>query len=195
MCLRLRLLPEFECLWSSKLFQVSSGATPDNTNKTCLSSYQFYSSGNNTCTSCLSNSHLDNNECVCDSDSYLSSNASGVLTCFKCPSGATPDNTNKTCTCPANKFYSSGNNTCTSCLSNSHLDNNECVCDSDSYLSSNASGVLTCFKCPSGALDNTNKTCTCPANQFYSSGNNTCTSCLSNSPQIIMNVSATPTPT
>ncbi|CAL6056187.1 Conserved_hypothetical protein [Hexamita inflata] len=164
-------------------FKCPSGATPDNTNKTCTCpANKFYSSGNNTCTSCLSNSHLDNNECVCDSDSYLSSNTSGVLSCFKCPSGATPDNTNKTCTCPANKFYSSGNNTCTSCLSNSTLVNNECVCDSDSYLSSNTSGVLSCFKCPSGATpDNTNKTCTCPANKFYSSGNNTCTSCLSNS--------------
>ncbi|CAL6026337.1 Conserved_hypothetical protein [Hexamita inflata] len=164
-------------------FKCPSGATPDNTNKTCTCpANKFYSSGNNTCTSCLSNSTLVNNECVCDSDSYLSSNTSGVLTCFKCPSGATPDNTNKTCTCPANKFYSSGNNTCTSCLSNSTLVNNECVCDSDSYLSSNTSGVLTCFKCPSGATpDNTNKTCTCPANKFYSSGNNTCTSCLSNS--------------
>ncbi|CAL6056207.1 Conserved_hypothetical protein [Hexamita inflata] len=178
-------------------FKCPSGATPDNIIKTCACpDNQFYSSGNNTCTSCLSNSTLVNNECVCDSDSFLSSNASGVLSCFKCPSGATPDNIIKTCTCPDNQFYSSGNNTCTSCLSNSHLDNNECVCDSDSYLSSNASGVLSCFKCPSGATpDNINKTCACPANQFYSSGNNTCTSCLSNSPQIIMNVSATPTPT
>ncbi|CAL6056203.1 Growth_factor receptor cysteine-rich domain superfamily [Hexamita inflata] len=63
----------------------------------------------------------------CDSDSYLSSNTSGVLTCFKCPSGATPDNTNKTCTCPANKFYSSGNNTCTTCLSNSPSQQSMCV--------------------------------------------------------------------
>ncbi|CAL6061046.1 Conserved_hypothetical protein [Hexamita inflata] len=164
-------------------FKCPSGATPDNINKTCACpASQFYSFGNNTCTSCLSNSTVVNNQCACDSDSYLSSNASGVLTCFKCPSGATPDNINKTCACPASQFYSFGNNTCTSCLSNSTVVNNQCACDSDSYLSSNASGVLTCFKCPSGATpDNINKTCACPVNQFYSSGNNSCTSCLSNS--------------
>ncbi|CAL5990044.1 Conserved_hypothetical protein [Hexamita inflata] len=178
-----------------------SGSSPDVGQTTCIcsgngvytqdnnsctvqecSGNSFYSLANKSCTACGANSTVSSNICVCDTNSYQTSNLSGSLTCFTCPVGSVSNNNTKTCDCIGNFFYSSSNNSCTACGPNQTVQNNICGCNENSYVSNNV-GSLICFTCPQNSLSNNNsKTCECTGvNFYYNQAANSCTACPENS--------------
>ncbi|CAL6110840.1 Conserved_hypothetical protein [Hexamita inflata] len=154
----------------------------------CINTSYFWSSFNNTCNLCPFGIADSNNKCVCPKNSQINDQNNGCI-CYgnfvfdghyckgsnNCPLGSTASD-DSTCICRGNQYFNGQR--CIPCLENSIVVNNVCVCDSQSYTAKIQNWIPICFKCPSDAIP-VNRTCNCPQNQFYSSGNNTCTSCSS----------------
>ncbi|CAL5979175.1 protein_serine/threonine kinase [Hexamita inflata] len=149
----------------------------DQTSCVCKNDY-FYSPSDNSCIACPDHSKVSNNICYCVPEAYTESVSGLVPKCFLCPANSNPDNTTKTCVCNGNFFYSSSNNTCTTCGANSTVSSNICVCNANSYEVSNNAGSLVCFTCPVNSVSqNDSKTCICDGNYFYKSSDNICVEC------------------